>query len=132
MIDPYFRSILTVLNSSRVVESHNVTFDKRSATAGYIRGDVYFQNGSLLHFREYVNTRFGVTRFTYAYHYQRADGSFAFRYDNTGHFPGFTNFPHHKHVGDETSVIPHRPPTLAAVIAEIETLLASQPLDQDE
>ncbi len=132
MIDPYFRSILTVLNSPRIVASHNMVFDRRSITVGYVRGDVYFQDGSLLHFREYVNTQFGATRFTYAYHDQRADGSFAFRYDNTGHFPGLPLFPHHNHTGDEATAVPQRPPTLAAVIAEIEALLAGQPLDQDE
>jgi hypothetical protein len=84
VIDSYFRSILTVLNSSLIVASHNVNFDK-------------------------LSTQFGVRRFTYAYHYQRAEGSFVFRYDNTGHFPGLLLFPHHKHVGDESNVIPHRP-----------------------
>lgn len=39
---------------------------------------------------------FEIERFSYAYHYQRADGTFVFRYDNTAHFPELENFPHHQ------------------------------------
>lgn len=124
MIDDYFQSITAVLAASPIVKSHSVAFDKRSPTAGYIRGDVYFLDDSLLHFREFVNTQFGVERFTYAYHFQRADGALVFRYDNTTHFPGLPNFPHHKHVGDESNVTSATPPDLATVLKEIEPLIA--------
>ena len=75
------------------MKSHHITFDRRSLTVGYIRGDVYFLNDSLRHFREFVNTQAGIDRFTYVFHYQRADGERVFRYDNSTHFPGLPNFP---------------------------------------
>ena len=124
MIDTYFRSILAALKASPVVQSHDITFDKRSPHAGYVRGDVFFVNDTLLHFREFVNTQDGIQRFTYVYHYQAADGARVFRYDDTPHFPTLSSFPHHKHLADETSVVACAAPTLPRILAEIETLIA--------
>jgi len=53
----------------------------------------------------------------------RADGVFAFRYDNAKHFSTLATFSHHKHDGDEEHVVAHTAPTLADVLLEIETLL---------
>jgi len=125
LIDDYFQTVLVVLQASPYVKSHNVTFDRRSLTAGTIRGDVYFLDDSLPHFREFVNTEAGLDRFTYVFHYQQADGSFVFRYDNTGHYPDLDNFPHHQHVGDEDHALSSAAPDLARVIQEIEDRLIS-------
>ena len=122
MIDAYFRSILAVLGASPVVQSHDVAFEKRGPSAGYVRGTVFFADESQLHFREFVNAQAGIERFTYVYHCQAADGSLIFRYDNTPHFPGLSSFPHHKHLADETSVMACVAPSLAQVLAEIEAL----------
>lgn len=46
MIDNYFRMILATLKASPIVQSHNVTFDKRGPYAGYVRGDVFFADDS--------------------------------------------------------------------------------------
>ncbi len=131
-IEGYFQSLQKIIAAATSITTSNITFEKRNAYIGFVRGDLYFADGSLLHFRELIDLRRVDVRSMYAYHYQHADRSLIFRYDNTKHFFELPHFPHHKHVGDETTVIPHRPPTLAAVIAEIETLLASRPLDQDE
>ena len=120
MIDAYFRSILAALKSLPVVQSHDITFDKRGPSAGYVRGVVFCVDESQLHFREFVNTQPKVDRFTYVYHYQAADGSMIFRYDSTPHFPTLSSFPHHKHLADGTSVMACAAPTLAQVLAEIE------------
>ncbi|MCX6028597.1 MAG: DUF6516 family protein [Chloroflexi bacterium] len=131
-IDGYFQALQKVIAAATSITTSNIAFEKRNVYIGFVRGDLYFADGSLLHFRELIDLRRVDGRSMYAYHYQRADQSLIFRYDNTRHFFGLPFFPHHKHVGDETTVIPQRPPTLAAVIAEIETWLANQPLDQDE
>lgn len=47
----------------------------------------------------------------------------AFRYDDTPHYPDLPGFPHHKHVDQESAVVPAKPPDLAAVVAEIEQLI---------
>jgi hypothetical protein len=122
VIDTYFRSILSALRASPVVQSHDIAFDKRGPSAGYVRGVIFCVGEGQLHLREFVNTQPKVDRFTYAYHYQAADGSMIFRYDNTPHFPTLSSFPHHKHLSDGTSVVPCAAPTLAQVLAEIEAL----------
>jgi hypothetical protein len=122
VIDTYFRSILSALRASPVVQSHDIAFDKRGPSAGYVRGVVFCVDESQLHFREFVNTQPKVDRFTYVYHYQSADGSMIFRYDNTPHFPTLSSFPHHKHLSDGTRVEACAAPALAQVLAEIEAL----------
>ena len=124
MIDDYFRELANLLKSSRIIRSHEVTFDKRERDSGYIRGDIFFADGSLLHFREFVNAEFDSERISYTYHYQRADGTFVFRYDDSEHYPDLPNFPHHKHAGDESNVTSATSPDLASVLKEIESLIA--------
>lgn len=116
--DEYFQTVLRILQASPYVKSHNVTFDRRSLTAGYIRGDVYLSDDSLLHFREFVNTESGIDRFTYVF--QRVDGGLIFRYDNASHFPTLDNFPHHKHIEAEDRVVASTAVDLTQVIREIE------------
>ena len=102
-----------------------MTYDKRSTYIGFIRGSIYFLDGSVLHLREFVNVQYGIERYMYAYHYQRSEGTFIFRYDNTPHFSALPTFPHHKHEGTESTVVSASPPDLQAVLAEIQGLLAA-------
>ena len=125
MIEDYFRQIAALITSSYAVHSSSMTYDKRSTHIGFIRGSIYFLDGSLLHLREFVNIQHGIERYMYAYHYQRPDGAFVFRYDNTPHFPDLPTFPHHKHDGSESKVVSTAPPNLQAVLAEIQDLLAA-------
>jgi len=96
----------------------------KGSTIGYIKGTILLLDGSTLHVREFIDVETEIERYMYAYHYQRGD-MFIFRYDNTEHYRKLklTTFPHHKHDGAETNVIAVPVPTLADVLAEIETLL---------
>jgi hypothetical protein len=51
-----------------------------------------------------------------------SSNSLVFRYDNTGHHRklGLSTYPHHKHVGSETNVVPSGPKDLVAILQEIE------------
>jgi len=84
-----------------------------------------FEDGSRLHFREFVykDAEEPADRYTYVYHYQSLDGQLVFRYDNTNHYPALENAPHHKHIGED-DVIPSDAPILAMVLKEISDLLA--------
>jgi len=125
LIDDYFQGIAACLADSGLVPSSNVTFDRRSLYVGFVRGDIYFLDGSLLHLREFVNVQHGVDRYTYVYHYQGPDGRFLFRYDNTPHFPNLLTFPHHKHEGHESNVVPAVAPDLLTILAEIRRFITS-------
>ena len=128
MIEDYFRQIETLVVSAGTVRFFNITYDKRSAHIGFIRGSIYFLDGSLLHLREFVDVEHGIERYMYAYHYQRLDGVLVFRYDNAPHFPHLPTSPHHKHEGSESHVVPAGPIDLEAVLAEIRGLMSAPAL----
>mgnify|MGYP000924442010 CR=1 FL=1 len=122
MIDEYFQAIDALLATSPIVREYDVHFDKRSLSRGYLRGDVLFQDDSLLHVREFVSIGAETERMVYTYHYQRADGTLVFRYDNTPHYPGLPHAPHHRH--DESGEVSGvGPPDLESVLQEIELLI---------
>lgn len=125
MIEDYFRQIETILATASFIHSSSLTYDKRSTDIGFIRGDIYFLDGSQLHLREFVNVEHGTERYMYAYHYQNADGAFVFRYDNSPHFPNLSTFPHHKHEASETNILEASIPDLQAVLAEIQSFLTT-------
>jgi len=124
-IDEYFRTIDDFLVGLDIAFARQVNYDKRSSDTGFLRGQIYFIDGSVLHFREFVAIEEQIDRYKYAYHYQTADGSLVFRYDRTPHFPQLANFPHHKHIGEETDVIPADAPDLFRVVQEIRQYLIS-------
>lgn len=123
MIEDYFRQLDALVTGSPVVHSSRITYDKRSSFIGFIRGNIYFLDSSVLQVREFVNMEQGLERYMYAYHYQRANGTMVFRYDNTPHFPTLSTFPHHKHEADEQTVVAADPPDLEQVLAEIQYLI---------
>jgi len=123
-IEAYLESLLEAIGVAPMVAVSDVALDKRGPQVGLIRGDIYFVDGSLLHFRELIDLESAPGRLMYSYHYQRADASLVFRYDDTPHYPELPNFPHHKHAGTEQNAATATPPDLAAVLGEIERLLA--------
>jgi len=62
-----------------------------------------------------------IVRVEYSFHYQSADGSLIFRYDNSPHFPDLPTFPAHKHTPDGVTEAPV--PDLADVLREIDAIL---------
>jgi hypothetical protein len=126
LIEDYFRRIESLVANAGIVRLFNITYDKRSTSIGFVRGSIYFLDGSLLHLREFVDVEYGSERYMYAYHYQRPDGALVFRYDNTPHFPHLPTFPHHKHEGNESHVMAAGPVDLEAVLAEIRGLMSPQ------
>jgi len=125
LIEDYFRQVDTLVSRTDVVHSTRITFDKRSEFIGFIRGEVYFLDGSSLHLREFVDVEHGVSCYQYAYHYQRTDGALVFRYDDTPHFAGLSTFPHHKHEGSEDNVVAAPAADLAHVLTEIQRLIVA-------
>ncbi len=115
----YLEQIQDVLNATLSGGSaHLIEFqaDIRSESIGFLAGVLQFDDGSELHFREYVDTVLSQPRLMYAYHYQDADKGLAFRYDNAAHRPALP-IPDHKHTTDGVHVT--NPPTLQEVLDEI-------------
>ena len=122
-VEEYFAHIQRAIAACRTLASSNVVQDKRSSYEGFFRGDLVFENESVLHFREYVNGRLAEPQLMYVYQYMTADNQLIFRYDNTEHHQHISTFPHHKHQGSEENVVAANAPTLAQVLAEIELMV---------
>lgn len=124
MIDDYIAKISAQIAATKFVERQDIHFDRRSDEIVFMRGDLFFTDGSHLHFREFARQPQGenVERYAYAYHYQSAAGALVFRYADAPHFRNLPTFPHHKHSSSETNVVETAPPDLARVLNEIEDL----------
>jgi hypothetical protein len=124
-IEAYFQQLREAIDACPVVRSFNVTYDKRGSHEGFIRGEVHFVDGSMLHLREFVDVESGVECLTYVYQYMDPAKNLVFRYDNTGHHKklNLPTYPHHKHEGTEHNVVASSAPDLAVVLSEIETLV---------
>jgi hypothetical protein len=124
-IEAHFRQLRDLVDACPVVQSSSITYDKRSTHEGFIRGEIYFVDASVLHLREFVDVETTVERLLHVYQYMDAHEQLRFRYDNTGHHKqlNLPTYPHHKHEGSSQQVIPSPAPDLAAVLGEIETLV---------
>jgi hypothetical protein len=121
-IEQYFQQIQALITAASIVQNSSMTYDMRGSFEGYIRGELYLIDGSILHVREYVDVEAAVERLTYAYHYTNTTGMLVFRYDNTDHHRklNLPTHPHHKHEGSEINVVPSPAPDLATILIEIE------------
>jgi Family of unknown function (DUF6516) len=129
LIEDYFKSLLDLIISLPFVENPQVNLEKRAETVGFIRGDIEFIDGSLLHFRELIDLRLPLRLVMYAYHYQLVDGTLIFRYDNASHHMKVSTFPHHKHTHDG-EIISANEIRLEVVLREIESEILSSSEDK--
>ena len=74
--------IVDALIATGEVTVTTLQIDQRSSLLGHIAGILQFEDGSELHFREFVDTSRSSPRLMYAYHYQGIDKALIFRYDN--------------------------------------------------
>ena len=124
-IEAYFQRVQRWIEACPAVQAFDVAYDKRSTYEGFIRGEVYFIDGSILHLREFVDAEITPERLTYVYQYVDAARRLVFRYDNTGHHKDLhlPTYPDHKHDGSEDAVVASRAPELPEVLYEIEMLM---------
>ena len=113
-IEAYFQQIREAIETCAVVQAFNMTYDKRGTYEGFIRGEIYFIDGSILHLREVVDAEAVPERLTYAYQYMSSSQQLVFRYDNTGHHRklNLPTYPHHKHQGTEDNIVISAAPDL--------------------
>ena len=91
-----------------------------------------FWDDSLLQIEEALLIQaFTIIKVRYNYHYQRADSTVVFRYDNAPHYPDLPGFPEHKHHGEQVLSAPA--PDLSQVLRETDGYLyPDAATDQDE
>ena len=120
----YYRSVLQLLTTSRVVMSQRIEFDEQDVHIAYLKGAIDLIDGSTLFFAQYVQIeRIGsgqINRKKYRYHWQGFDGNTRYRWDNARHHANLPSFPHHVHVGIAEDVQENGPVDLWWVIDQIE------------
>jgi hypothetical protein len=123
-IETYFQQVRAIIESAPIVASSDIAYDKRSAHEGFIRGEIFMLDGSILHIREYVDVETQIERLTYAYQYMDAQKNLIFRYDNTGHskHKHLASFPHHKH--EKNDVVASAAPDLDRVLEDVSRLMS--------
>ncbi len=115
----YVRSIEEVVN--RAVATGDATLvslqmDQRSVVRGLLSGSLQFDDGSTVHFREFVDTSQAEPKVMYVYHYQDTSNTLIFRYDNAAHRPALAQPAHrHSRSGIEISAVP----SLSSVVDQI-------------
>lgn len=115
----YARAIATALDFAVGTGQARLTslqVDHRSSFRGLISGSLVFEDGSELHFREFVDATLDEVRVMYAYHYQDVYEGLIFRYDNAVHRPSPSQ-PEHRHTPE--GIATSNAPTLAQIIDEI-------------
>ena len=125
MIETYFQRLQNAVNNCLVAETSQITCDKRGTFEGFFTAEICFVDNSVLHVREFVDTENGIDRLMYTYQYMTEVKTLIFRYDNTGHHrkAELPTYPHHKHEGTETNVLPSSAPVLEDVLHEIERMV---------
>jgi hypothetical protein len=124
-IEVYFQQVRKIIDSCPFLRLSTVTYDKRGSHEGFIRGELDFVDGSVLHLREFVDVEIAVDRLMYVYQYMGAAGNLVFRYDNTGHHRklNLSTYPHHKHQGSEDNVVASSAPDLKTALDEIAAMV---------
>jgi hypothetical protein len=126
LIDNYFEHIRSVLSQPSIIQKVELETEKRTDTLGFIRGNVYFKDGSLLHIREFVDVEISIERGKYTYQYMNKEGDLIFRYDNAPHHQklNLSTFPHHKHDRHEDNIVISTAPFLEVVFQEIQQIIS--------
>ena len=107
-LSAYLADIELALVRSPIVAAYHIVRAEVTTDAGYIRIRATLINGDFLEAAEYFILENGAI-LTDDYRYQWMDaGKTALRkrWDGTPDHPELPNFPHHVHLGDETTVTP--------------------------
>jgi hypothetical protein len=118
----YLTRVQATLLSRREIEIETLEIFDRSDKIGQsseLYAVVRFYDGSQLQIVEkLIVEAYALLKTRYAYHYQQADDTLVFRYDNAPHHPEVPTHPHHKHIGEE--VVATQPPDISEVLREID------------
>ena len=120
VIQNYFSEIKATIEryaTTRYILTTHINFESRPGDQGYLHGSIYFADGSILHFKEFLDgDNDTIDKLTYSYHYQDADSNLIFRYDNAAHKPALP-YREHKHLPQQ--ILPAPAPTLTDILTEI-------------
>lgn len=112
-----FRRAIELLDDYGFAETIIFKEERRAGKQVIITADIVLVDGSRLIIHEYIGSRYGLEKLSYAYQYQDSRGNLIFRYDNAAHKPALS-LPNHRHAenGDIEIV---DPPEIQSLINEV-------------
>jgi uncharacterized protein DUF6516 len=116
----YVAALQGLLAVTPFITAISFAYDERPPSAGFIRGSVFFVDGSQLDFKEFLIVQPRQRIVKYGYHYRKGN-QLIFRYDNASDpaARNFSTYPHHKHV--PAGLLAAEQPSLRDVLHEILT-----------
>lgn len=123
----YLSDVKARLATSAAITVVEIVVERVLGDRGYFRARLILGNGDILEVSEYFIVLAGKPS-TVDYRYQWMDHErqrLVSRWDNAGHFPALSNFPHHMHMGDEKQVVPGRALSILELVDLIEQELDS-------
>ena len=120
-IDNYIVQLESIITSSPIVSSYNITIDRKTGDIAFISGSIELRDGASLDFKEFIETKeSGIEKYKYAYNY-RSHSNVIFRYDNSPdpRAKKLETFPYHKHLKN-LEIVPSQEISLREVLKEIE------------
>jgi hypothetical protein len=125
-VEEYHQAVKTRLIADPIVRCFEIRRERRSINDGHLRARLTLSDGGQLEFSEYVRLVQGqIEVTTYSFHWVGSDGKLMKRWDNVPHFLQLPQAPHHIHAGDESTVTPSAPMSVAQVLDEISQSLNS-------
>ena len=111
-----FRHDIDRLDTYGFAESIIVQEELRAGKQAVIKAEIVLVDGSCLILREYIESKYGLEKLSYAYQYQDRDGNLIFRYDNAAHKPKLDSV-NHKH--SSTGIEMVNPPKMSELVDEV-------------
>lgn len=118
LVRDYVAALQELVTTTPFVTTTALSYEERPPSAGLIKGNLIFADGSQLEFKEFVITQPTLRLIKYGYHYQMGN-RLMFRYDNASDPAArhLSTFPHHRH--EPSGLFPAAQPTLRLVLQEI-------------
>lgn len=118
----YLLQIEKEIRQARFLSSYNLFIDETPPNLGFVKGVMYFIDGSELHFKEFIDAEIEIEKIKYSYHYIQGN-RLIFRYDNASDPKAreLETYPHHKHTPNK--LLPSKQPQFKDVLEEITTFI---------
>ena len=114
----YVSSLQTLVAATPFVAATSFSYEERPPSAGLMKGNVLFVDGSQLDIKEFLLTQPAVLIIKYGYHFHRGP-NLIFRYDNANDPAArdLATFPSHKHTPG--GLFAAEKPSLEQVLQEV-------------
>ncbi len=107
--------IFSWLDNSEIVSDYKVIDFQSDDVSFLLKLKIEFIDKSNLFTRESAERNLRK----YSFHWQSQDGSLIIRWDNAGHYPNLSTFPHHRHEHIESNVLENAEVSLLDILKHI-------------